>query len=436
MDPVDYLLGLEKLGIKFGLDNIRAITAALGHPETCCPSAIIAGTNGKGSVAAMLDSMLLAAGIRSGRYTSPHLVRLEERFAVSGRPVPPDVFRAAAADLQHLVATLRAGGALATEPTFFEVTTAIGFELFRRAGVSVLVLEVGMGGRWDATNVATPLAGAITTIDFDHETFLGHSLAEIAFEKAGVIKPGMLVVVGETKQEAVEVIARVAREQHARMIPAMDGVTLATGFEHGRATIEVATSVDRYGPVTLGLRGRHQAQNAVVAIRLAEALVERGVPIGVEAVVRGLASTRWPGRLDLVEAGSGRRVLFDAAHNPAGANVLAGYLAEVHPDGLPMVFGVMRDKNAEAMLATLLPHTTNVVMTEPPTPRASDARSLVALAARLGRAEHVEAERDPLSALERAFNYGPTVLVAGSIFLAGALLPEVDPEFASRRGPF
>ena len=211
MDPVDYLLGLEKLGIKFGLDNIRAITAALGHPEACCPSVIVAGTNGKGSVAAMLDAMLAAAGIRSGRYTSPHLVRLEERFAIAGRSVSPDAFRAAAADLRNLVATLRENGTLATEPTFFEVTTAIAFELFRRAGVSVLVLEVGMGGRWDATNVATPLAGAITTIDFDHETFLGHSLAEIAFEKAGIIKPGMLVVAGETKQEALEVIGRVAR---------------------------------------------------------------------------------------------------------------------------------------------------------------------------------------------------------------------------------
>ena len=431
MDPVDYLLGLEKLGIKFGLDNIRAITAALGHPETFCPSVIVAGTNGKGSVAAMLDAMLVAAGIRSGRYTSPHLVRLEERFAIAGRSVSPDAFRAAAADLRNLVATLRENGTLATEPTFFEVTTAIGFELFRRAGVSVLVLEVGMGGRWDATNVATPVAGAITTIDLDHETFLGHSLAEIAFEKAGIIKPGMLVVAGETKQEALEVIGRVAREQHARLIPAQEGVALATRFERGRATIEVTTPAGRHGPVTLGLRGRHQVQNAVVAIRLAEALVERGLPIDREAIARGLAATRWPGRLDLVETGGGRQVLFDAAHNPAGAKVLAGYLAEVHPDGLPMVFGVMRDKNAEAMLATLLPHTTGVVMTEPPTARASDAGSLVALAARLGRGERVEAEPAPLCALERAYRYGPTVLVAGSIFLAGALLPAVDPGFAA-----
>jgi len=429
VDPVDYLLGLETLGIKFGLDNIRAITAGLGHPEACCPSVHIAGTNGKGSVAAMLDAALLAAGLRTGRYTSPHLVRLEERFAIAGRAVDPGDLRAAAADVRRLVEGLRAGGTLLAEPTFFEVTTAIAFELFRRARVELQVLEVGMGGRFDATNIVTPLAGAITTIDLDHEAFLGATIAEIAFEKAGIIKPGMPIVLGESRPDAVEVIATAARERRAAIVAAMDGVDLSVGFAQGRATIDLATPARRYGPMTLGLRGRHQVRNAVVAVRLAEMLETRGVPVGREAIERGLTGARWPGRLDLLEAGAGRRVLIDAAHNPGGAAVLSEYLAEVHPGGLPMVFGVMRDKNAGAMLAALLPRATHAVMTEPPTPRAMDASSLVRLAAGLGRTERIERVPAPAAALERAFAAGDTVLVAGSIFLAGALLPVIDPSF-------
>lgn len=427
MDPIAYLLDLERIGIKFGLEHIRALDEALGRPSHAYPSVIVAGTNGKGSVAAIVDRALTAAGHRSGRYTSPHLVRIEERFAIDGRPVSSDALRDTAACVCEVVARLRAADTLTVEPTFFEVTTAIGFELFRRAGVTIAVLEVGMGGRLDATNVATPLAAAITTIDFDHEQFLGTTLGEIAFEKAGVIKPDMIVVLGETKPEAVEIVRRACDERHAALILAREGVTVAGSFRDGRLVLDLETPVARYRSVPLALRGRHQAVNALVAVRLLEALRERGVSVPHEAVIEGLRSARWPGRLDLVRVGN-RAVLFDAAHNPEGARALAAYLGEMHPDGVPIVFSVMRDKNAEAMLAALAPHASRFVFTEAPTPRVAPLTQLVHAARRAGCTVPVDLEPQPRAALDRAWTSSDLAVVAGSIFLVGALLPHVAPD--------
>ena len=427
MDPVEYLLSLEHLGIKFGLDNIRAISAALGNPQDRYRSIIVAGTNGKGSVTAMVDAILGASGLRTARYTSPHLVRLEERFVVVGRPVATASFHDAVAVVHDAVAALRRAGGLAAEPTFFEVTTAVGFELFRRAGVDIAVLEVGMGGRFDATNIVRPMAGAITTIDFDHERYLGRTLGAIASEMAGIVKPGMTVVTGEEDAEPLEVIEAACRERGARLVRAREGVTSAIEVADGRVRLDLETPGRRYEPVTLGLRGRHQADNAIVAVRVIEALAARGVAVEEGAVERGLSAVSWRGRLDLVEAGAGRRVLFDAAHNPAGARALAAYLREVHPRGLPLVFGVMRDKDAAGMLATLLPLATQVIFTEPPTPRAAPPDALVAIARQAGREDGVEVVREPIAALERAWQHSPTAVAAGSIFLVGDLLPRVDP---------
>jgi dihydrofolate synthase / folylpolyglutamate synthase len=430
MDPVDYLLGLERLGIKFGLENIRTICSRLGNPQDGYRSVIVAGTNGKGSVTAMVDAALGAGGLRAARYTSPHLVRLEERFAIGGRPVAAGDFRDAVAFVQASVEELRAEGVLSTEPTFFEVTTAVGFELFRRARVEVVVLEVGLGGRFDATNVANPLAGAVTTIDLDHERFLGYTIPQIAFEKAGIIKPGMTVVVGETKPEAVDVIAGACRDRGARLVPAREGVSSRVVMREGYPLVDLETPRRRYGPVTVGLRGRHQADNAIVAVRLLEELEEAGLKVPAEAIVAGVGAARWRGRLDLVEAEGGRRVLFDAAHNPAGARVLGEYLREFHPQGLPIVFGVMRDKDAAGMLAALLPHATDLIVTQPPNPRAASPAFLVHLARQLGRSDRVEIDPVPASALDRAWRRSSTVAVAGSIFLVGDLLPRVDPTLA------
>ncbi len=225
-DPLEYLFSLEHFGIKFGLENIRAILAALGHPERAYPSVHIAGTNGKGSVTALVDAILRAAGYRSGRYTSPHLIDLSERFAVNGVPASPDQLREAAERFRDAVLALQAGGALPVHPTFFEATTAVAFEIFRRAAVDIAVCEVGLGGRLDATNVLLPRVTAITSIGLDHEQYLGTTLAAVAAEKAGIIKPEVPVVVGRIGPEARTVIARIAGEQRAPIVDASDGVSI------------------------------------------------------------------------------------------------------------------------------------------------------------------------------------------------------------------
>lgn len=431
MDPLDELLGLERLGIKFGLENIRALSEALGHPFRAYRSLIVAGTNGKGSVAAMADRALSAAGYRSARYTSPHLARLEERYAVDGRPVATDVLRAVASDVLAIAHRLRSSGRLATEPTFFEVATAVGFEIFRRAGAEIAVLEVGMGGRLDATNVATAVAAAITTIDLDHEQFLGRTIREIAGEKAGVIKTGMTVVVGESKPEAVDVIAGACRERGACLVMAGEGVRAVSALEEGRLALELTTPVRRYPPMRLALRGRHQAANAVVAVRLLEALPALGLPVSEAAIVSGLTDVVWRGRLDLVDVGSRRQVLFDGAHNPAGARTLAAYLREAHAGRWPIVFGVMRDKDAAEMLSALSPHAARFILTEPPGSRAARAADLARLAASVAASVPVDVEPDPHAALALGLRASPFVVVAGSLFLVGELLP-MSPAPAAR----
>ncbi|MFM8534039.1 MAG: bifunctional folylpolyglutamate synthase/dihydrofolate synthase, partial [Acidimicrobiia bacterium] len=253
MTPLERLFALEQFGIKLGLDNIRAILDALGHPERAYRSIHVAGTNGKGSVAAMVERGLRAAGLKTGRYTSPHLDRIEERVAIDGQPIDRPTFQAVTADALAAIDALVAAGTLSVTPTFFEVSTAIAFEIFKRQSVDVAVVEVGLGGRYDATNVLTPTISAITSIAFDHERHLGSTLAEIAFEKAGIAKRGVPLVIGRLPREAEARITKVAREVEAPLVDAH------------------ATTTDRkYPPLTLALPGRHQLENAAVAVAILE----------------------------------------------------------------------------------------------------------------------------------------------------------------------
>src|SRR5213082_1803365 len=263
MDPLSYLFSLEQFGIKFGLENISAIVAALGHPERAFASVHVAGTNGKGSVTAMVDAALGAAGRRSARYTSPHLVDLTERFTIDGRAIDEPSLVAAVDRVRRTVDALRADGTLDVQPTFFEVTTAAAFELFRDARVEVAVLEVGLGGRLDATNVVSPIATAITSIAFDHQLHLGTTLGAIAREKAGIVKPGVPLVVGPLEREAEDAIAAIAAERGAEVIHASPAD--ADGF-------------------VVGLPGDHQRANAGVAVRLLRLLDARGIDVPDAAI--------------------------------------------------------------------------------------------------------------------------------------------------------
>ena len=424
MSPRDYLFSLEHLGIKLGLDQIRALLAALDRPDRHYPSIVIAGTNGKGSVTAMVERGLRAAGYRTGRYTSPHLVHLEERIAIDGRDI-------AAGDLDRLAERVQsAAHALAAPPSFFEATTALALEAFRDARVDVAVLEVGLGGRLDATNAVDSMAVAITSVDFDHEAYLGHTLEAIAGEKAGVIKSHGLVVLGENAPVVCEVVAGVAQSRAARLIYAPDGVTASARMVDGRTVVALRTPLTDYGPVRLGLRGRHQVANAVVAARLLEELAADGrLHVAADDIRTALETVLWPGRLELRQF-RGHDVLIDGAHNPAGARALAAYLHEAYGRPVPMVVGAMSDKHIAAMLAALAPAASRFICTAVDSPRAAPAADIATLA-RAAAADHpslgsVVAVTPPIAALEAAVAQGSPVVVAGSLYLAGELRAQLS----------
>jgi dihydrofolate synthase / folylpolyglutamate synthase len=415
------LFALEQFGIKLGLANITRLCEALGHPERSFSSLHIAGTNGKGSVTAMTHGALVAAGIRAGRYTSPHLARLNERFVVGDAPVSDADLEAAATTVLDLADDLVRTGALAAPPTFFEATTATAFELFRRARIDVAVLEVGRGGRFDATNVVAPVACAITSIGLDHQEQLGTTVESVAVEKAGIVKPGVPVVIGRLPAEAEAVVRRAAAECAAPVVSTRDVTASIAGVEDGRTTLALRTPDHDYGRLEVGLRGEHQADNAVVAVRLLETARQRGIDVDFNAIARGVHGAQWPARLERIQLDGHRAVLIDAAHNPDGAAALARYLHRWHPNRPPLVFAAMRDKDIDAVLRVLLPTCGAVIVTAPATPRAEDPDALAARVRAIDPARDVQVVRDPLAAVDRALAEAPLACVAGSIFLAGAV---------------
>jgi dihydrofolate synthase/folylpolyglutamate synthase len=418
---VERLFALETFGIKLGLENIRRLCEALGQPQRTFVSLHIAGTNGKGSVTAMVHAALAAARIRAARYTSPHLVHLRERFVVGNDAIDDAMLQQVMTDVLDCADRLRRDGVLPAPPTFFEATTAMAFEIFRRERVEVAVIEVGLGGRFDATNVLDPPVGAITSIAFDHEQHLGHTLAQIASEKAGIIKPGMTVVCGSLLPDALDVMRRVALERGAKLLEPARSARVRYSMEDGRARLTLETENQRYGPMLLALRGEHQVGNAAVATAVLEAAAAYGVKVPVSAVTEGLETVDWPARLELFELANGSRVLLDAAHNPEGARALHSYLAAWHPERPALVIGIMRDKDADAILRELLPGTSAVITTAADTPRAMTANELAARVRVLDDPKLLGAYSDIDAALDAALAHSRTVCVAGSIFLAGAV---------------
>ncbi|WP_437670895.1 bifunctional folylpolyglutamate synthase/dihydrofolate synthase [Sorangium sp. So ce131] len=419
-------------GMVLGLDRVREALAALGDPHAAVPAVHVAGTNGKGSVCAMVESAARAAGLRTGLYTSPHLSRFAERIRVEGEPIGDAALeRALSAALTQVPSPL----------TFFEALTVAAFVAFRDAQVDLAVLEVGLGGRLDATNVlAAPLCTAITSIAFDHEAMLGPTLADIAREKAGILKRGAPVVLGPLSPEADAAIEAVAQAAHAgprlRVTRADDdaegdaaphlGATRAGGgarageivvgrAQAGGRAVHIAGPGGRALEVALGLRGAHQAENAGVACGVAWQLADRWPEIE-RALPVGLAGARWPGRLERIETSAGR-VLLDCAHNPHGAQALAAWLDEEGPGAAhtALVFGVMADKGWGEMLQTLAPRAQRRFYV---TPKGRDAAPLEALRA-IAPGEPIG---DPHAAVARALEGSPPgglVVVAGSIYLVG-----------------
>jgi dihydrofolate synthase / folylpolyglutamate synthase len=421
-DPVDWLYGLQTFGIKLGLDGIRALLTLLDHPEGAYPAVLIGGSNGKGSVAAMVDAVLRAHGLRTGLYTSPHLVRPSERIRIMGADV-------AAPALASLLRTMRAAcdrglatGALEAHPSFFEVMTAAALCAFREAGVDAAVLEVGLGGRLDATNATEPLVAAIVTVDLDHIAQLGGTLASIAGEKAGIARAGRALVSGVRQPEALAVL----RERCAALGSSFVDARSVVGLEDGpRGSFAARTARATYDDLHLPLAGAHQRGNAQVAIATLEAFAD-ALPFALDParVREGLAATRWPGRLQLL-AGS-PRVLLDGAHNPAGTEALAAYLAERQAQGSRkpvLIFGAMADKDVAGLFRPLASRVAAVVTTRPCVHRAMDAQTLAEAVRAFG--VPAEAAAEPAEALALARGKAGAdglVLVAGSLYLVGSIL--------------
>lgn len=361
----------------------------------------------------MVERGLRAAGLRTGRYTSPHLVDLEERFAVDGVPVDARTLDAAAEATRAASATLR------HPPSFFEATTAMALDIFRDAAVDVAVLEVGMGGRLDATNVVAAMAGVITSVDLDHEQYLGNTLAAIAREKAGIIKPGMPIVLADNPPEVEAVVADVCEKAGATLVRARHGVSITTSLSDGRTLLDLATPRHEFRGLRMALAGAHQVANAVTAVRLLETIDGHGlVDVPPDAIRTAIEDVVWPARLELVRAG-GLTLLIDGAHNPAGARALAAYVRSTYGAPLPHVVGIMRDKNIDAIVEALAPGASRFAFTRAASSRAAQPDELAAIAARVAPSVARSSFSDPEAAIRHAAAFGSPVVVAGSLYLAG-----------------
>ncbi|HWP44439.1 MAG TPA: folylpolyglutamate synthase/dihydrofolate synthase family protein [Blastocatellia bacterium] len=428
-ESLKYLLGLghEVLAAKYGLENITLLLERLGRPDRAYKSIIVAGTNGKGSVAAMIESIVRAAGHRTALYTSPHLIRIEERIRAGSSSISESDFARLATDVRAACEALVNDGSLPALPTFFEQVTAIALLYFRECKVEIAILEVGLGGRLDATNAVAPLVSVVTSIDYDHQAILGNSIEEIAQEKAGVIKAGSRAVIGRQHHEAAtEVLMRRCLEMS--VLPVFANQPAEISFnDYGRTTFDYESSKNTYRRVMLGLRGKHQAENAASAIEAAELLQDLGYSIPREAIIKGLRDIRWPGRLELIE--DRPALLLDGAHNTAGARSLRKYLDEFWRKPVTLVFGAMNDKDVEGMASELFGVASTLVLT-----RVRDARA--ASTARLGKPAlgfsknviFTESVKQALSWARSVTRPDGLICVAGSLYLVGEVKRLIEEE--------
>lgn len=419
-----YTLGHELAHMpshKFDLAHMRVLLAALDHPERRFPSVLIAGTNGKGSTASTLASILQASGLRTGLYTSPHLVRINERIRINGIQISDDDFALFHDLVDRTAERLVEEGELPWHPSFFEMLTAMAFEYFAQNKLDLAVLEVGMGGRLDATNVVEPRISVITDISLDHQKFLGNTLAEIAGEKAGIIRSGGIVVTLPQMPEVNDVLGTTILELNAHAVSAVPFMPplapAARVGSHYRLQIAGEEIL-----VESPLQGRHQLRNVALAIAAAEELAKQGFPISPKTIEAGIRETRWAGRFQRLPArDGGPEHIFDVAHNPAGAWALRSALSSYY-DGkaLVFVFGAMRDKAIHEMAEILFPLAERVIVTRAENPRSATASEIKEAAVR--SSAEIETAPGVSTALRLAAAYAGSqgvVVVTGSIYIVG-----------------
>jgi dihydrofolate synthase / folylpolyglutamate synthase len=422
---------------KFDLAHMRVLLTAMDRPERTFSNVLIAGTNGKGSTAATLASILRASGLKTALYTSPHLVKINERIRINGEEISDDNFARLHGEIDRIAESLVARGELPWHPSFFEMMTAIAFAHFAREHVDIAVLEVGMGGRLDATNVVEPLVSVIADISLDHQKFLGNTVTEIAREKAGIIRPGGVVVTLPQQPEANDVIGNTILDLDAVGVSAVQyvpPVSPASSEYRVTSTGKNSQPVYRYPLQVMSkqilvetpLVGRHQLRNVALAVAAAVELNKKGLAaITPESIERGIRETHWLGRFQVLPAKADwPEIVLDVAHNPAGAWALRAALSEQYEDRqLIFVFGAMRDKAISEMAEILFPLAERVIATQPENPRSAAPEEIQQAASRTG--SEIELIAAPKTALERArASAGPQTLivVTGSIYLVGEAL--------------
>ncbi len=404
-DLREYLLGLAFHGIKLGLDNILHLLEEAGNPHIDFPAVHVAGTNGKGSVVAFLDAMIRAAGYNTGRFTSPHLIDLSERFILNGVPVNETSLLENISFFKHIA------DGMPHYPTFFEMNTAMAFRLFRQAGVDLGLIEVGMGGRLDSTNVLMPYSTAVTNIGLEHTRYLGDTLGKIAFEKGGIFKPETPAVIGETHPEALSVLLNLAQSRGCPVSLTGKDFTFKVNGSPWKQSFSYQSTHWEFNEVTLGMAGRYQGENAAVAVALAETLLPKYPQLTLDSVQQGLETAVWPCRMDRVLESP--PVIIDVAHNVPGI----GRLCEAFEQTIT-IMAISSDKEARKMIEMVQPFTRSLILT---TFQGKRSRSLSEMSEAAGTIHHlaVPGLKEAIALAMQEASEDCPLLITGSVYTAG-----------------
>lgn len=414
-EVLEYLLQLEMFGMKLGLDNINHILSVLGNPQKSYPTIHVAGTNGKGSTAAIMESIFAVSGYRVGLYTSPHLVDFRERIRINGRMIDQKFVADFFTDIKDKFDMIK--------PTFFEATTALAFEYFKSEKVDIGIIEVGLGGRFDSTNVLAPVAVVITNIDYEHTKHLGNDLHKIAFEKAGVIKNGIPVVTAVKNLEARRVIREITKKRKGTLISVFDETQwVIKQISKSNTELDIITRTSKYNNLRLSLPGRHQLENAICAIVAAEQAEKIGIKITPTGATLGFREVKWQGRLQRISKDPD--IILDVGHNPAAMKTLYEYFREFYEGrNVISVLGILSDKDSHKMLTELNHFSDVIIITKPTTDRAADPELLARQASLINsNFQVIPHVRDAVKSAIEFAKPDDVVLITGSHYTVGEAL--------------